>query len=77
MKQKDNADRDERYAAWVGFNWGDQEHVWALQWTDTGERESKRISTSTKVGIGEVCACYPPITRQRNYIRQIVFSKVI
>jgi hypothetical protein len=36
MKQKDNADRDDRYAAWVGFDWGDQEHVWALQWTDSG-----------------------------------------
>src|SRR5947209_19656425 len=43
MKQKDNADRDERYAAWVGFDWGDQEHVWALQWTDTGERERGRL----------------------------------
>ena len=37
MKQKDNHDRDERYAAWVGFDWGDQEHVWALEWTDTGK----------------------------------------
>jgi hypothetical protein len=43
MKQKDNADRDERYAAWVGFDWGDQEHVWALPWTDTGERERGRL----------------------------------
>jgi len=43
MKQKDNTDRDERYAAWVGFDWGDQEHVWALQWTDTGERERGRL----------------------------------
>jgi len=43
MKQKDNADRDERYAAWVGFDWGDQEHVWALQWTDTGEQERGRL----------------------------------
>jgi hypothetical protein len=43
MKQKDNADHDERYAAWVGFDWGDQEHVWALQWTDTGERERGRL----------------------------------
>ena len=29
MKKKDNAVRDEHYAAWVGFDWGDQEHVWA------------------------------------------------
>jgi hypothetical protein len=43
MKEKDNADRDERYAAWVGFDWGDQEHVWALQWSDTGERERGRL----------------------------------
>ena len=43
MKQGDNADRDERYAAWVGFDWGDQEHVWSLQWTDTGERERGRL----------------------------------
>jgi transposase len=43
MKKKDNADRDERYAAWVGFDWGDQEHLWALQWTDTGERERGRL----------------------------------
>ena len=43
MKQKNNVDRDERYAAWVGFDWGDQEHVWALQWTDTGERERGRL----------------------------------
>jgi Transposase len=43
MKPKNNADRDERYAAWVGFDWGDQEHVWALQWTDTGERERGRL----------------------------------
>jgi hypothetical protein len=43
MKKKDNACRDERYAAWVGFDWGDQEHVWTLQWTDTGERERGRL----------------------------------
>jgi hypothetical protein len=43
MKKKDNAERDEHYAAWVGFDWGDQEHVWALQWTDTGERERGRL----------------------------------
>jgi hypothetical protein len=43
MKKKDNAVRDEHYAAWVGFDWGDQEHVWALQWTDTGERERGRL----------------------------------
>ncbi len=27
MEQQDNADHDERYASWVGFDWGDQEHV--------------------------------------------------
>src|SRR3954453_10917037 len=48
MKQKDNADRDQRYAAWVGFDWGDQEHVWALQWTDTGERERGRLEQTSE-----------------------------
>ncbi len=43
MKEKDNLDRDERYAAWVGFDGGDQEHLWVLQWTDTGERERGRL----------------------------------
>ncbi len=25
MKPKENDDRDQAYAAWVGFDWGDQE----------------------------------------------------
>ena len=57
MKQKDNADRDEAYAAWVGFDWGDQEHVWALQWTDTGERERGRLEQTPEaldVWIGQL-----------------------
>jgi transposase len=43
MKKERQAGRDERYAAWVGFDWGDQEHIWVLQWTDTGERERGRL----------------------------------
>jgi hypothetical protein len=43
MKKERQARRDERYAAWVGFDWGDQEHIWVLQWTDTGERERGRL----------------------------------
>ena len=39
MRLKGNDHQDQCYAAWVGFDWGDQEHVWALQWTETGERE--------------------------------------
>ncbi|HTU47549.1 MAG TPA: transposase [Bryobacteraceae bacterium] len=39
MKREGTTDSDERYAAWVGFDWGDEEHVWVLQWADTGERE--------------------------------------
>jgi hypothetical protein len=38
MKKERQAGRDECYAAWVGFDWGDQEHIWVLQWADTGER---------------------------------------
>jgi transposase len=57
MKQKDNADHEERYAAWVGFDWGDQEHVWALQWADTGERERGRLEQTPEaldVWIGQL-----------------------
>jgi transposase len=43
MKKKHNPACDEHYAAWVGFDWGDQEHLWALPWTDTGERERGRL----------------------------------
>jgi transposase len=39
MNKKESVDLDGQYAAWVGFDWGDQEHVWALQWADTGKRE--------------------------------------
>jgi transposase len=39
MNKKESTDLDGQYATWVGFDWGDQEHVWALQWTDTGKRE--------------------------------------
>jgi hypothetical protein len=34
---------DGSYAALVGFDWADQEHVWVLQWSDTGERERGRL----------------------------------
>jgi hypothetical protein len=43
MKKERQAGRDECYAAWVGFDWGDQEHIWVLQWADTGERERGRL----------------------------------
>jgi transposase len=57
MKPKGNDDRDQCYAAWVGFDWGDQEHVWALQWTDTGERERGRLEQTPEaldVWIGQL-----------------------
>src|SRR6201982_3018464 len=57
MKPKGNDDRDQCYAAWVGCDWGDQEHVWALQWTDTGERERGRLEQTTEaldVWIGQL-----------------------
>jgi transposase len=57
MKRKDNEDCGQRYAAWVGFDWGDQEHVWALQWTDTGERERGRLEQTPEaldVWIGQL-----------------------
>jgi Transposase len=37
--------------------WGDQEHVWALQWTDTGERERGRLEQTPEaldVWIGQL-----------------------
>jgi transposase len=57
MKIKWSDDQDQRYAAWVGFDWGDQEHVWALQWTDTGERERGRLEQTPEaldVWIGQL-----------------------
>lgn len=57
MRLKGNDDRDQCYAAWVGFDWGDQEHVWALQWTDTGERERGRLEQTPEaldVWIGQL-----------------------
>ncbi len=56
-KQENNAHCDEGYAAWVGFDWGDQEHVWSLQWTDTGERERGRLEQTPEaldVWIGQL-----------------------
>ncbi|MGI9070815.1 MAG: hypothetical protein ACR2JB_05665 [Bryobacteraceae bacterium] len=47
MKKKDNADGDERYAAWVGFDWGDQEHVWGHCQV---EAKSGRLREMTRVG---------------------------
>src|SRR5437764_9902168 len=43
MKTEKKTGGEERYAAWVGFDWADQEHIWVLQWADTGERESGRL----------------------------------
>jgi hypothetical protein len=57
MKRKDNEDCGQHYAAWVGFDWGDQEHAWALQWTDTGERERGRLEQTPEaldVWIGQL-----------------------
>ena len=31
------------YGVLVGFDWADREHVWVLQWSDTGARERGRL----------------------------------
>jgi hypothetical protein len=57
MRPKGNDDRDQCYAAWVGFDWGDQEHVWVLQWADTGQRERGRLEQTPEaldVWIGQL-----------------------
>jgi hypothetical protein len=41
MKTKEKTDGEKRYAAWVGFDWADEEHMWVLQGADTGERQNR------------------------------------
>ena len=55
MKREGTTDSDERYAAWVGFDWGDEEHVWVLQWADTGERERGRLEQTPEAVDAWMC----------------------
>ncbi len=55
MKREGTTDSDERYAAWVGFDWGDEEHVWVLQWADTGERERGRLEQTPEALDAWIC----------------------
>ena len=43
------------YAAWVGFDWGDREHAWVIQWADTGQREQGRLEQSPEALDAWVC----------------------
>ena len=49
------ANTDNSYAAWVGFDWGDREHAWVIQWADTGQREQGRLEQSPEALDAWVC----------------------
>ena len=46
---------DENYAAKVGFDWGDREHAWVIEWADTGQRERGRLEQSPEALDAWVC----------------------
>ena len=39
IREEQAADHHERYGARIGFDWGDREHAWVIEWADTGQRE--------------------------------------
>ena len=53
--EQQTANRDKSYAAWVGFDWGDREHAWVIQWADTGQREQGRLEQSPEALDAWVC----------------------
>ena len=53
--EQGTANPDKSYAAWVGFDWGDREHAWVIQWADTGQREQGRLEQSPEALDAWVC----------------------
>src|SRR5262245_33210113 len=58
-------DRDESYALFVGFDWGDREHAWSVQWVDTGEREQGRLEQTPEALETWVCQCMSRLNGRR------------
>src|SRR5215472_829369 len=53
--ERRTADPEEGYAAWVGFDWGDREHAWVIQWAETGQREQGRLEQTPEALDAWVC----------------------
>ena len=45
-EQQQSADEKAQFAAYVGIDWADQKHVWALQVAVTGQREHSDVGHS-------------------------------
>ena len=53
--ERRTADPEEGYTAWVGFDWGDREHAWVIQWAETGQREQGRLEQTPEALDAWVC----------------------
>ena len=54
----DNRSEEPQFAAFLGIDWADQEHVWCLQACDSEKREMGRVrnrSEEMETWIGQLC----------------------